>query len=252
MQRYFVSQDNWEGNQVLIKGEDVRHIAKVMRLHPGDKIICNHPEGRAAVCIITSIETDTVHAVAEEWLEEAAELPVKVTIAQGIPKSDKFDFVLQKGTELGAHAFIPFRAKRSVVVWDKKKEEKRIQRFLKIVKEAGEQSHRSKLPLVKQAMTVSELLTESADYDKKLFAYEEAAKANAHQSFGTIVNNLKQGESVLICIGPEGGFSPEEAALLKENGFDSVRLGPRILRTETAALYALASISYHFEELRCQ
>ncbi len=252
MQRYFVPRDNWDGNLVFIKGEDVRHIARVMRLHPGDKIICNHPDGPAAVCLITSIDTNTVRGTAEEWLEATAELPVKITIAQGIPKGDKFDFVLQKGTELGAYAFIPFRAERSVAVWDSKKAEKKLQRFSKIVKEAGEQSHRSKLPLIKQAMTVSELINESTAYDVKLFAYEEEAKIASHQSFGAAVGNLKQGDAVLICIGPEGGFSQDEAALLKGSGFAPVRLGPRILRTETAALYALAGISYHFEELRCQ
>jgi len=252
LQRYFIPQEKWNDNQILIKGDDAHHIARVMRFQPEDKIICNHPDGRAAICTIMSIDQHVVHVAKEEWLEEEAELPIHITIAQGLPKGDKLDLVLQKGTELGAHAFIPFQAERSVVVWDRKKKDKKMKRFRKIVKEASEQSHRNKIPLIKETMSVAALIHESTAYDIKLFAYEEEAKVSHFQSFGTIVNNLEEGQHVLICIGPEGGFSEKEVQQLKENDFLSVRLGPRILRTETAALYTLASISYHFEELRCK
>lgn len=251
MQRYFVPKANWDKNQVLINGDDAHHILRVMRLQSEDNIICIHPNGSAAVCMIMSVGQQSVHAKAKEWLVEETELPLHITIAQGLAKGDKLDFVLQKGTELGANTFIPMQTERSVVVWDTKKTEKKIQRFAKIVKEAGEQSHRTKLPVVKETMTVSELINNSTYYDVKLFAYEDEAKTSAFQSFGKLLSKLQKNDNVLICIGPEGGFSQKEAALLKANGFISVRLGPRILRTETAALYALASISYHFEELRC-
>jgi len=93
-------------------------------------------------------------------------------------------------------------------------------------------------------------VSESNDYDIKLFAYEEEAKTVDFQSFGKAVSTMRPGDRILIVIGPEGGFSSREAESLKQNKFIPVRLGPRILRTETASLYALASISYHFEELR--
>lgn len=252
LQRYFVPQDNWNNNEILIKGDDAHHISRVMRFKPEDRLICNHPDGRAAISIIMSIEQDVIHAVVEGWLEEEAELPIQITIAQGLPKGDKFDLVLQKGTELGAYKFIPFQAQRSVAVWDNKKIEKKMKRFAKIVKEASEQSHRNKIPLIKEPMSVSELISEGTHYDVKIFAYEEEAKVLQFQSFGTIVNKLEKDQRVLVCIGPEGGFSTREVEQLKESEFHPVRLGPRILRTETAALYVLASISYHFEELRCQ
>ncbi|QKY69500.1 16S rRNA (uracil(1498)-N(3))-methyltransferase [Lentibacillus sp. CBA3610] len=253
MQRYFVPAENWKDNQVIMTDDDAHHISRVMRSKPEDEIICNHPDGKAAICQITDITSDNVRAVISEWLDESAELPIDVTIAQGLPKSDKMEFVLKKGTELGAAAFIPVQADRSVVVWDHKKMEKKMNRYRKIVKEASEQSHRNKIPLIQQPVNgIKQLADENSQYDLKLFAYEEEAKTESFQSFGTLVSKMNSGDRVLIVIGPEGGFSEQEAALLKQREFMPVRLGPRILRTETAALYALASISYQFEELGCK
>ncbi|PAV29018.1 16S rRNA (uracil(1498)-N(3))-methyltransferase [Virgibacillus profundi] len=251
MQRYFVPESAWNGNIVTIKDDDAHHIHRVMRFKEGDQVICNHPDGSAAICNLIAVGSDEVRLEVEDWLNESVELPIEVTIAQGLPKGDKLDLILQKGTELGASSFIPFQAERSVVVWDNKKIEKKMKRFSKIVKEASEQSHRNKVPEIKSPMTMSALLKESQKYDVKIFAYEEEAKIVDFQSFGTLLNKLKKDQSLFVCIGPEGGFSPKEAETLRDNNFYPVRLGPRILRTETAALYALASISYHFEELRC-
>lgn len=251
LQRYFVPAKNWEREEVTIMDNDAHHINRVMRFQIGNAIICNHPDGKAAICEITSFADDRVHTVIKEWMSESVELPIDVTIAQGLPKSDKFEFVLQKGTELGATAFIPVQAERSVVVWDAKKSEKKLSRYSKIVKEASEQSHRNKIPQIKSLITIDKLVEASTEYDVKLFAYEEEAKTQSFQSFGTIISKLKAGNRVLICIGPEGGFSRSEADRLMQHNFSSVRLGPRILRTETAALYVLSSISYQFEELRC-
>ncbi|MBM7597919.1 16S rRNA (uracil1498-N3)-methyltransferase [Virgibacillus halotolerans] len=251
MQRYFVPTANWQAHEVVITGDDIHHITRVMRYKIGDRIICNHPDGQAAVCTITEIEAEAIQSRVVEWLEESTELPVLVTIAQGLPKGDKLDLILQKGTELGAHAFIPFQAERSVVVWDNKKIDKKMLRFGKIVKEASEQSHRNRIPEIKQPMNLSSLIEESQHFDVKLFAYEEEAKTADHESFGTVIQKVNDKQHVLVCIGPEGGFSTQEAEKLREAGFYSVRLGPRILRTETAAMYVLASISYHFEELGC-
>jgi len=251
LQRYFIPEEDWKDDKILIKGDDQHHITRVMRLNVSDQIICVHPSSYVAICKITNINESYVEAMIEQDLHEDKELPVSITIAQGLPKGEKLDFVLQKGTELGAAAFIPFQADRSVVKWDHKKFSKKKQRFTKIIKEASEQSHRNKQPMITSFMTLPELIEESKRYDKKIFPYEEEAKGSDHQLFGDVVNGIKKGDKVLVCIGPEGGFSQKEVDMLKENDFLPVRLGPRILRTETAALYVLASVSYHFEELRC-
>jgi len=251
VQRYFIPSDNWQDHHVTIKGQDAHHLMRVLRSDVGDQVICNDSEGRAAICEINAFANKEVHLKIIEWLEEENELPIHVTIAQGLPKGDKIDFVLQKGTELGAQAFIPFSSQRSVVKWDDKKGKKKHERFSKIVKEASEQSHRNRIPKVHLPMNLTKLIEMGQSFDIKIYAYEEEAKVEKFHSFSTIVRKLKKGQSLLILIGPEGGFAEEEVAMLNKNGFTSVRLGPRILRTETAALYALASISYQFEELGC-
>lgn len=252
MQRYFISDEQCQNNRVTITGDDAHHIIRVMRMQIDDKIICNPPQTTGAICRITEINDSSVFAVIEEWIDKESELPVYVTIAQGLPKGDKMDFVLQKGTELGASAFIPFQADRSVVKWDRKKAEKKLTRFEKIVKEASEQSHRNYLPEIKPAMSLQALVKESESYQVRIFAYEEEAKTGEFTSFASVVSKLNTGDNVLICVGPEGGFSEQEVVTLKDHHFIPVRFGPRILRTETAALYGLASISYHMEELEGQ
>ncbi|WP_077621459.1 16S rRNA (uracil(1498)-N(3))-methyltransferase [Sediminibacillus massiliensis] len=250
MQRYFVSDYDPENATVTITGDDVHHISRVMRMEAGDSIICMVPEGHGAMCRIAEVKEDLVVAEIIEWLEEAKDLPVMITIAQGLPKGDKMELVLQKGTELGAFAFLPFQADRSIVKWDYKKAEKKLSRYGKIVKEASEQSHRTSIPRIHQVVNLVELLELSKQYDHKIFAYEDEAKSDTFQRFGDVLNEVTIGQSVLVCFGPEGGFSEREVEMLRENGFLSVRLGPRILRAETAPLYLLSAVSYHFEEMR--
>jgi 16S rRNA (uracil1498-N3)-methyltransferase len=254
LQRYFVSESGWKEDQIIINEDDAHHINRVMRLKEGDQLICNHPEGYAVVCEIISSTPTEVHTKVLKHIEENRELPIDVVIAQGLPKGDKIDYIVQKGTELGADSFIPLQAERSIVVWDEKKKKKKRSRLNKIAKEASEQSHRNKIPYIYPVLSLANLLNETNEDDLKVFAYEEEAKTEKHQSLGTILTeiNHNQYRRLIICIGPEGGFSLDEVNLLRENNFRSARLGPRILRTETASLYALASISYHFEELGCK
>lgn len=251
MQRYFISRENWKETEKVSIFEDAHHISRVMRNKPGEEIICVHPENGAAVCVITAIEEGRVDAEVRNWLEENKELPVRVTIAQGLPKGDKLELILQKGTELGVSSLLPFQAARSIVKWDKKKSAKKMERLKKIAKEASEQSHRTQIPALLPFYDFSELLANSKDYDLCIFAYEEEAKGTRSKGLSEILEETVEGHKILACIGPEGGFTIEEASALKENGFLPVRLGPRILRTETAPLYLLSCISYHFEELRC-
>lgn len=250
MQRYFILEDEqWTDEAVTIIGDDVHHIYRVMRSQPGDQIICTGRNGVTAICEIEAINSNQVTARIIEWLRQDVELPINVTIAQGLPKGDKFELILQKGTELGATSFIPYKAERSIVVWDEKKMRKKQQRFEKIVKEASEQSHRSVIPTIQDSITLKQLLELSKQYDACIFAYEEEARSSEFQSFATVLKQMEEGMNLIICIGPEGGFSESEAKALTEHNFHAVRFGPRILRTETAAIYALSSISYHFEEL---
>lgn len=246
MQRYFVSHDQLSQNVITIINDDAKHITKVMRMDIGDEIICSTPNGQVFLCSICELSPNEVHAQIVEEVLENRELPIDITIAQALPKGDKLEYVVQKGTELGAARFILFPSERSIVKWDRKKEDKKVERLNKIAKEAAEQSHRTLLPTIESVQSLEQLLLRDA-FSKKIFAYEEKGKANEHLGLRTSFSNLQRGDSLLIVIGPEGGFSQNEVERLEEHGFIPCSLGPRILRTETAALYVLAAASYHFE-----
>jgi len=250
LQRYFIPKINWKDDLVSILEDDAHHISRVMRYNEGDQIICVHPNGNTAIGQIRAMQKGKIQVEIIEWLNQNTELPVHVSIAQGLPKGNKLELVLQKGTELGAARFHLFEADRSISKWDSKKSVQKMNRYRKIIKEASEQSHRNKMPIVNEPVSLEALIEASKEYNMLLFAYEEEAKTEQFSSLGTALSKLKVNDRILICIGPEGGFSNQEVTLLKEHQFSPVRLGKRILRTETASLYALASISYHFEELR--
>lgn len=249
MQRYFVEKDQIQGQYIRIKGEDAHHISRVMRMKKGTTIICNDYDGHSALCEIEEITSGEVLVHVIKWMDEAHELPVSVTIAQGLPKGDKLETIIQKGTELGAKKFLPFFASRSIVKWDEKKGRKKTERFKKIAKEAAEQSHRNIIPEIIPPVSFKELNQQIVDYDIVLIAYEEEAKAGAKSQLAHQLKKLKPGNSVLLVVGPEGGLSEEEVDFLIANGGQTCSLGPRILRTETAPLYFLSVISYQTELL---
>ncbi|KAB8126878.1 16S rRNA (uracil(1498)-N(3))-methyltransferase [Gracilibacillus oryzae] len=250
MQRYFIQKGNWQDDHVTITGDDYHHIVNVMRMEPGAEILCNHPDGNVAHCKIAKVENETVFADILHWLDSETESPISITIAQGLPKGDKWEFILQKATELGASRIVTFQAERSVVKWDDKKVSKKIARWGKIVKEASEQSHRNQIPTVDGVLSLQALLEESQSYQWKFFAYEEEAREQQSSKLHDYFSKINKGDTVFVCIGPEGGFSVNEVEQLKAASFQAVRLGPRILRTETAPLYVLSSLSYYFEEMR--
>ncbi|MGZ0086440.1 16S rRNA (uracil(1498)-N(3))-methyltransferase [Caldibacillus thermoamylovorans] len=247
MQRYFVSERARRGEIVAISGDDAHHIARVMRMKPGAAIACVFPDGRTAVCQIEQIANEQVQARIVQWKEERRELPVRIYIAQGLPKGDKWELVIQKGTELGAAGFLPFAAARSLVKWEDKKAEKKVERWKKIAKEAAEQAERTVVPDVRAPLSLAELVAFGETVDVRLFAYEEEARRGRHASLPALLTDLAPGGSLLAVFGPEGGFSAEEAERLEQHGFLPCSLGPRILRTETAPLYLLAAASYEWE-----
>ncbi|MCT8139671.1 16S rRNA (uracil(1498)-N(3))-methyltransferase [Anaerobacillus sp. CMMVII] len=250
MQRYFVANNQLNDLNFSISGEDVKHITKVMRMDQGDQLICINEDGLVALCEIVTTSNHAVSGTVVKVLTEQTELPVKVTVAQGLPKGDKLELIVQKGTELGAHAFLPFGAHRSIVKWDDKKAEKKLERLGKIAKEAAEQSYRNVIPKVLNSLSFKQLVKESVHYDIKIVAFEEQAKQGEKTNLVTTLQKTKAGDSILVVIGPEGGLTGEEVTELEKVGFIPCSFGPRILRTETAAMYFLSAVSYHFEMLR--
>ncbi|QNG61164.1 16S rRNA (uracil(1498)-N(3))-methyltransferase [Bacillus sp. PAMC26568] len=248
MQRYFIKEKKETlTSEITITGDDVHHISRVMRMKPGSSLICCTSDGQAAQCEIEEVNEDSILCRIVEWQNIDHELPVSVTIASGLPKGDKLEWIFQKGTELGAASFIPFNAARSVVKIDSKKAAKKVERWRKIVKEASEQSYRNLIPEVHEPAGWNKLLEISKSFDLKIVAYEESSKKDELSNLAKALNTAIPGQSILVVFGPEGGLTEEEIKQLADTDFIVCGLGPRILRTETAPLYVLSAISYNFE-----
>lgn len=245
MQRYFLEEEQVDQDYLNITGDDAKHITKVMRQSIGDRLIAV-VSGKVYLAEITDDSKDVQIRLLEQ-LPDRSELPKRVTIACGLPKGDKLELITQKSTELGMNALLPYAAERSIVKWDKAKGAKKIDRLKKIAKEAAEQSHRSRIPKVHMVHSFQELLDAAKGFDAVIVAYEEEAKQQGGKRFADILKSLYDKDSILLVFGPEGGISQAEADALGRAGAQFAALGPRILRTETAPLYALSAMSYEFE-----
>jgi 16S rRNA (uracil1498-N3)-methyltransferase len=250
MQRYFVNQQFEEGSPIIIDGENFHHMVRVMRMSEAGSFYAVFKDGRSAIAEIETISSDYLKARVVQWETDDKEMPVKITVASGLPKGDKLEWIIQKGTELGAHQFVPFTADRSIVKWDEKKAKKKVERWTKIAKEAAEQSHRQQVPEISSPISLKELIDLAGGFDLKVVAYEEEAKAGESSNLARILQSAKQGDRLLAVFGPEGGLTEKEVSMLTEHGFIPCGLGPRIQRTETAPLYLLSAASYQFELMR--
>jgi 16S rRNA (uracil1498-N3)-methyltransferase len=243
MQRYFVDPDQIGSDTITIVGDDVHHIKKVLRFRPGDAIICCDGHGTDYMAAIDTIGTDEVVCRVVERRPSVGEPHISVTVAQSLPKGEKWEWVLQKGTELGATAFVPFVSARTIVKWDAKKAENRRQRWIRIVKEAAEQSHRGTIPEVAPLADWQALLARTASTGCAMIAYEGGGRP-IHDVLAECDHR-----SFLLIVGPEGGFEEREVREAEAAGAVSVGLGPRILRTETAAVAMLTAVMYASGEM---
>jgi len=234
MQRYFTN--NKENNSFILSSDDTYHITKVMRMCKTDKIEVIY-DNELYICEIIELEP-VVIAIILEKLDTVSELKHSVTIVQSLVKEQKMDYILQKTTELGVNEIIPFTASRSIIKLDNK-QDKKIERWQKIVKEASEQSKRNYIPIVQNAISLSNLVKLS-DYDMKFLCTVNESSQNIKK----VLSNLNRNVRMLFVIGPEGGFTEEEETKLIENGFISLSLGSSVLRTETASTFIMSVIRY--------
>ncbi|MDG3146216.1 16S rRNA (uracil(1498)-N(3))-methyltransferase [Streptococcus suis] len=248
MQQYFVNGRAPQGIFQIKDKDTAKHMFSVMRLQADEQIVLVFDDGIKRLARVVDSQSQSVEII--EVLADNVELPVSVTIAMGFPKGDKLEFVAQKATELGMLALWAFPADWSVVKWDGKKLGKKAEKLEKIAQGAAEQSKRNRIPAVRLFEKKSDFLAQLAGFDQIILAYEEAAKEGEQANLVKILSGLEAGQSVLVIVGPEGGVSPEEVAAFEGVGAVKTGLGPRILRAETAPLYALSAISYATELLR--
>ncbi|WP_125981205.1 16S rRNA (uracil(1498)-N(3))-methyltransferase [Loigolactobacillus iwatensis] len=246
MQRYFMTADAHKiGQTFALDSEAAHHVTRVMRMVVGDKIEVVFNEQFAFQAKIKSIDGKQVTVQLEKSLISQSELPCTVTIVCGVSKKDKAEWIVQKGTEMGASQFVFFMSQYGVAKWDEKKQPKKQERLAKIALEAARQSHRLSVPkvvILPNLKAVTQLTK-----DTGIVAYEEAAKQGETAQLVKQVRQMQTGQRLVAVFGPEGGLAPAEVALLENAAFVPVGLGPRILRAETAPLYLLAALSVIWE-----
>ena len=248
MQQYFVNGRAPQGIFQIKDKDTAKHMFSVMRLQADDQTVLVFDDGIKRLARVVDSQSKSVEIIEE--LADNVELPVSVTIAMGFPKGDKLEFVAQKATELGMAALWAFPADWSVVKWDGKKLGKKAEKLEKIAQGAAEQSKRNRIPAIRLFEKKTDFLAQLTGFDQIILAYEEAAKEGEQANLVKALSGLETGQSVLVIVGPEGGVSPEEVAAFEGAGAVKTGLGPRILRAETAPLYALSAISYATELLK--
>lgn len=237
MQRYF---GQIFGEEVLLGDDDIFHLTKVMRAKPGDQFEVVS-DGRVFLSQVNKFKPLEIQIVKE--IKENNELRSNIILIAALIKGEKMDMVLQKATELGVGEIILLQTERTIVKIKEDEKEAKFYRYRKILKEAAEQSKRSKIPSLYRLLDMKTL--SNVETDIKMIAYEGEEGPSAN--FSKIVKTIEDKQRVAIIIGPEGGFSEKEVKLAEEAGYTRVSLGRRILRAETASFYALSVISNYLE-----
>ena len=238
MYHFFVDPENIIDKEIRITGKDVNHIKNVLRMRPGEEISVSTTESSAEYrCIIKELHDDEVLCDLAFIKEEGNELPSKIYLFQGLPKSDKMELIIQKTVELGVYEVIPVEMKRCVMKLEPKKVDSKIARWQAISEAAAKQSKRTVIPEITRPMTFKEAIKKASECTHKWVPYE---MADGMPHTRDLIDSVKPGESVAIFIGPEGGFDQSEIDLAKEAGFEIITLGKRILRTETAGMVVIS------------
>ena len=248
MPKFFVKEDQIKDNEIIILGQDVNHIKKVLRAKKGDELqICNSQNGENFLCEINDLENENIICKIKEKINKNVESNIEVTIFQGLPKSDKMEYIIQKSVELGVHDITPVEMKRCVVKIDSKDESKKIARWQKIAESAAKQSGRSTIPEIKNIVNIEKIIQLIKEYDCVIVAYENEKNNTIKRELLEIKEKVHDKVKIAVVIGPEGGLEEKDVELLKHNGAKIVTLGHRILRTETVALNVLSVIMYELE-----
>lgn len=234
MQRYFC--DKKLDNTFTLTENDTYHIKKVMRMNLNEKVEIVSDKVLYITEIVSTEPLVKVKVLEEK--EDFNELESEIILVQSLVKEQKMDYILQKATELGVSFIYPYQAERSVIKVNGK-DEKKLDRWNKICKEASEQSKRNQIPSVPSILLINDLIKMDADIKILCTVNEKTI------SLKKVLQNSKKSDKMIIVVGPEGGFTDKEEKKLMDNGFISTSLGSSVLRTETAGLFVISSIRYH-------
>ena len=245
MHRFFIPPQWIVRDRVVIKGKQVHQLRNVLRMKKGDRILVLDNSGWQYEVELRSVEREQVEGIVREKSPTLSEPRTQITLYQALLKGEKFEFILQKGTELGILSFVPMVCERCVAGLTEDVGDKKLNRWQRIIAEAAEQSRRGKLPLLKPVQPFEQACQSAVGFS--LLAWE------GEQSLGLRAalrgQKAKDTSSVNLFIGPEGGFSPAEVEFARSCGVQPVTLGGRVLRAETAGLVATTAVLYECGDL---
>ena len=245
MSVFYVKNGHIQKEVAFIEGEDVKHIRDVLRYKINDELSICDEVGKKYITRIEQFLEDKITLKIMKECDETSEPSVKITLFQGMPKADKLEWIIQKGTEIGVSEIIPVMTERVIVKLEEKNLSKKLERWNKIAMEAAKQSGRQKVPEVKNPINLKNLVENISKYDILLLPYE----CEKRVTLRSVLKNMGEScKNIGILIGPEGGFSEEEVNIFSMENVKKVTLGPRILRTETAGLVTIANVLYELEE----
>lgn len=245
MNRFFIQESRRIENAIWFDAEISHQITRVLRLQTGDRVECPNGEGQTYLVELTRIDAKQTEGTILETIVEHKEATMHLTLVQGLPKGERWEWILQKGTELGIFAFQPVLSERTIVRLSDQEFEKKKSRWQKIIQEAAEQSHREICPLLNTLQSLEQWNRSIHNFDVVLFAYE----GEREQSLATVLQQYPHSQHIALVVGPEGGFTEEEAGRIITAGAKPISLGSRILRTETAALALTAIVMYHYGQM---
>ena len=240
--RFFVDNKDISGDEIILTGENTAHAA-VLRLGPGEEIMVCDSAGMDYHCVVVNCNKSETRAKVLHKAPNKTEPSIAVTLFQSLPKTGKMDEIVEKCTQLGVSHIVPIITSRCVTKTSDR-DTKKTARWQKIAQSAASQSQRGKIPQIWDVMTFEAALQEAKVHDAAFACYE----GEKQLSLKTFLQGLPQNiSSIAFFIGPEGGFTCDEAANFKKSGLATVSLGPRILRTEMAGAAVLANIMYELE-----
>lgn len=243
MYNFFAEKNCRKDNCYYISGSDFNHIKNVLRMDIGNSFLVSE-NGVSNLCEIKAFEGECVVAEIVEENYQDTNLPAKIYLFQGLPKSDKLELIIQKAVELGVEEIIPVEMSRCVVKLDDKKKKSKVQRWQAIAESAAKQSKRTSVPLVGDVLSFREAVKKASELDCFMVPYENKDGMKATKE---ALAEIKKGCSIGIMIGPEGGFEKSEIDYAISAGGKTISLGKRILRTETAAITSVAMCMLYIE-----
>ena len=245
MYKFFISPSQIMDDEIFITGDDLNHMKNVLRLKPGKEVYASDGVDTDWLCLINRYEDDSAVLDILEVIDDTNELSVEIHLFQGLPKKDKLEWIIQKSVELGVATITPLSMARSIVKIEGKSKDKKVQRWQNIADAAAKQSKRSRLPQVKEPVSIKNALDTLEEMDMILVPYENA---DGMKYTRDVLSHAVNCGKIGIVIGPEGGFDDDEIKLLQSLDGKIITLGKRILRTETAGLALMSWLMLELEE----